>query len=150
MAAEPSAFCQAIRAIDRAGAKLIVFDLLFTEPQPELPDTARDSARAAAARLTDPQDASLRAALDRVAADDPDADLAAAIHDSGKVLLPLAFSFNGKPEAEPPAYLSDQAYQTFDKSPVEPVFPPGTAIGFSADFAPRRGGGGTRARQYLL
>jgi adenylate cyclase len=116
-------FAQAIKAIDRAGAKLIVFDLLFTEPQPELPDTARDSARAAAARLTDPQDASLRAALDRVAADDPDADLAAAIHDSGKVLLPLAFSFNGKPEAESPAYLSDQAYQTFDKSPVEPVFP---------------------------
>jgi len=116
-------FAKAIAAIDGAGAKVIVFDLLFAEPQPALPAAARDNARAAAERLTDPQDAALRAALEKLAADDPDADLARAIHDSGKVLLPLAFSFGGAREAESPAYLADQVYQAFDQSPVEPVFP---------------------------
>jgi adenylate cyclase len=116
-------FAKAVRALDRAGAKVIVFDLLFTEPEQILPRDLRDSARAAAARLADPQDAALRAALAGLAADDPDADLASAIKDSGKVLLPLAFSFTGEPGAEPPAYLADQVYQVFDKSPVEPVFP---------------------------
>jgi adenylate cyclase len=116
-------FAQAVKAIDRAGAKVIAFDLLFAEPQPELPPSARADAKAAADRLTDPSDAALRAALDKMAADDPDSELMAAIHDSGKVLLPLAFSFDGKPEAEPPAFLADQVYQGFDQSPIEPLFP---------------------------
>ncbi|HZK89314.1 MAG TPA: adenylate/guanylate cyclase domain-containing protein [Stellaceae bacterium] len=116
-------FAEAVRAIDRAGAKVIVFDLLFAEPDQPLSSELRDSARDAIARLTDPADAKLRAALDRLAADDPDADLAAALHASGKVLLPFAFSFSGKEQEKPPDELSDQAYQQLDQSPVEPVFP---------------------------
>ena len=116
-------FAKAVNAIDKAGAKVIVFDLLFAEPDQPLSSELRDNARAAVSRLSDPQDAPLRATLDRLAAEDPDADLSAAMHASGKVLLPLAFSFAGEAEAEPPDYLSDQAYQRLDKSPVEPVFP---------------------------
>jgi adenylate cyclase len=116
-------FAQAVRELDKAGAKLIVFDLLFTEHEQVLPPDLRDSARAAAAGMTDPQYAPLRTALDRLAADDPDADLADAIRDSGRVLLPFAFNFGGQPEAEEPAYLSDQAYQQLDQSPVAPIFP---------------------------
>jgi CHASE2 domain-containing sensor protein len=115
-------FANAVRAVDRVGAKLIVFDLLFAEPDQPLSSDLRDSARAAADRLSDPQDASLRATLGQLAAENPDGDLAAAIHESGKVLLPFAFSFSGKPEENPPDYLSDQAYQQLDQSPVAPVF----------------------------
>jgi adenylate cyclase len=116
-------YAEALRDIDKAGARLVVFDLLFTEHEQVLPPEIRDDAQAAAARLPDPQYAPLRAALGRLVNDDPDADLAAAIHDSGKVLLPFAFDFSGKPETEAPSYLSDQAYQTFDQSPVAPIFP---------------------------
>jgi adenylate cyclase len=130
-------YAQAIQLLDRAGAKLIVFDLLFAEPQPELPAAARDDARAAAERLTDPQDAALRAELEKLATDNPDAELAAAIKDSGKVLLPFAFSFGEKAAAAPPAFLADQAYQAFDKSPAEPLFPlqPQSAVTPIAAFA---------------
>jgi len=116
-------FANAVRMVDRAGAKLIVFDLLFAEPDQPLSSDLRDSARAAADRLSDSQDEPLRATLSRLAAEDPDRDLAAAIHDSGKVLLPFAFSFSGKLEENPPDYLSDQAYQQLDQSPSAPVFP---------------------------
>jgi len=116
-------FAQAVRDIDRAGARLIVFDLLFAEHEQVLPPDIRDDARAAASRLPDPQYAPLRSALDRLANDDPDADLAAAIHDGGNVLLPFAFDFGGKPQTEAPSYLSDQAYQVLDQSPVAPIFP---------------------------
>ncbi|HML10341.1 MAG TPA: adenylate/guanylate cyclase domain-containing protein, partial [Stellaceae bacterium] len=116
-------FAEGARALNQAGARLIVFDLLFAEREQVLPPDLRDSARTAAAGLSGPQDAPLRAALDHLANDDPDADLAEAIQDSGKVLLPFAFDFGGEPETEEPAYLSDQAYQKFDQSPVVPVFP---------------------------
>jgi adenylate cyclase len=116
-------FANAIRAVDRAGAKIIVFDLLFAEPEQPLSSELRDSARIAAARLSAPDDAALRSALERLADDDPDGDLAAALHESGKALLPLAFSFAGKAEDEPPEFLSDQAYQRLDRSPVAPLFP---------------------------
>jgi adenylate cyclase len=115
-------FAQAIQAIERAGARVIVCDLLFTEPEQPVSGEARDVARAAAARLSDPQDAALRASLDRHATDDPDGELAAAERASGKVLQPLAFSFTGAKE-EPPSFVSDQAYQRFERSPVEPIFP---------------------------
>jgi adenylate cyclase len=116
-------FAQAVRDIDQAGAKLIVFDLLFAEPDQPLSKDLRDKAEAAASRLSDPADAPVRAALDRLAREDPDGDFAAAIHQSAKVLLPFAFSFGGKTEEQPPDYLSDQAYQQFDKSSIEPIFP---------------------------
>ena len=116
-------FAEGVRAANREGAKLIAFDLLFAEPDQPLPLELRDSARAAAAQLSDPRDVSLRATLDRFAADDPDGDLAEAIKTGGNVLLPLAFSFTGKPEDKPPEFLADQVYHRLDPSPVEPRFP---------------------------
>ncbi|MBV8778963.1 MAG: adenylate/guanylate cyclase domain-containing protein [Alphaproteobacteria bacterium] len=116
-------FAAGVRAADRADAKAIVFDLLFAEPDQPLSPELREQARAAAARLPDGADASLRASLNRLVAEDPDGDFAAAIRDSGKVLLPFAFSFGGEPQAEPPDFLSDQAYQQLDQSPLAPLFP---------------------------
>jgi adenylate cyclase len=116
-------YAQAVRALDRMGARLIVFDLLFPEPENPLSGALRDSLRAAASRLAESQDDKLRATLDAFADEDPDGDFAASIRDSGKVLLPFAFSFTGTAEAQPPDFLSDQAYQQLDNSPVQPVFP---------------------------
>ena len=83
----------------------------------------RESAQAAASRLTNPDDTALRTRLDQLLAEDPDGDFAAAMHASGKVLLPFALSFTGPEEKDPPAFLSDQAYQRLDQSPVQPIFP---------------------------
>ena len=150
-------YAQAVRALDQAGAKLIVFDLFFPEPEDPLSSGLRDSLRAAAARLAEPQDDKLRATLDTFANEDPDGDFATAIRGSGKVLLPFAFSFTGTAEAQSPDFLSDQAYQQLDDSPVQPIFPlqplsavtpiPGLAtaaaglghvdISFDRDLAPR-------------
>ena len=116
-------YAQAVKALDAAAAKVIVFDLLFPEREEPIASDLRESAQAAASRLTNPDDAALRTKLDDLLAEDPDGDLAAAIHASGKVLLPVAFTFTGKEQENPPDYLSDQAYQRLDKSPVEPSFP---------------------------
>jgi len=115
-------FAKAVRTLRQAGAKEIVFDLLFTEPEQSLPQDVRERVHAAAEQLSGGQDPALRKALDQLLTDDPDGDLAAAIRDSGNVLLPLAFSFSGQAGPEPPTYISDQAYQQLDKSPVEPIF----------------------------
>ena len=116
-------FAKAVRMARQAGAKEIVFDLLFAEPEQNLPQDVRERARVAAEQLSGGQNPALRTALEQLLADDPDGDLVAAIRDSGNVLLPLAFSFSGPAGPEPPAYISDQAYQQLDKSPVEPIFP---------------------------
>ena len=115
-------FTKALQALDRAGAKLVVFDLLFAEPEQPVPAALRADARAAAASLSGEQQAPLRSALSRIADDDPDGEFEAAIRRSGKVLLPFTFRTQGAPVAAPD-YLSDSAYARFDKSPVKPVFP---------------------------
>jgi len=115
-------FAQAVRALDRDDAKLIVFDLFFAEPDQLYSSALREAARTAASRLSAPQDAQLRETLQAVAQRDPDGDFVAALHESGRVLLPFAFSFGGPQEAQSPQFLSDQAYQQLDQSPVEPVF----------------------------
>ena len=116
-------FAKAVRAVDAAAAKVIVFDLLFAEPDQPIASDLRETAHAAADRLTGPEDAALRTKLDRILAEDPDGELAAAIRTSGKVLLPVAYTFTGKEQENPPDYLSDQGYQRMDRSPVEPAFP---------------------------
>jgi adenylate cyclase len=115
-------FARAIDALDRAGAKVIVFDLLFAEPEQPIPVDLRDAARDMATALPPDGDHRLRAALDRLAADDPDDELARAIRAAGRVLLPIAFSFHGSAGAAPD-YLSDAAFAQFEKSPLVPVFP---------------------------
>lgn len=115
-------YAKAIERLDRAGAELIVFDLLFAEPEQPIPTELRDSVRAAAGLLNDPKEAALQQKLDRYAAEDPEGEFAAAIRNSGRVLLPIAFSFQGE-EIEAPPFLSDQAYQQFDVTAESPAFP---------------------------
>jgi len=113
-------FAAALRGLAKAHAKTAVFDLLFAEPEQRIPPEARAAASAAASALT--PDDQRRAALERLASDDPDADLAAAISEAGNVLLPVAFSFTGA-KGDEPDILANAAYQRFDKSVVPPSFP---------------------------
>jgi adenylate cyclase len=115
-------FAQALEVLDHAGAKVVAFDLLFTEPDEPIPDDLRDAARAAAAALKGDHSDGLRAALERLADSDRDSRFAAAIRAYGHVLLPIGFSFLDPP-GEQPSWLSESAYARFDNSPLPPVFP---------------------------
>jgi adenylate cyclase len=112
-------FAKAVERLDGAGARVIVFDLLFAERESAVSNDLRSAARAAAGGLSEPR---LRQALAQLAEDDPDGEFAAALRANGKVLLPLAFSFQG-PAEEAPAQLSEQVYQRFGQSLNEPLFP---------------------------
>jgi adenylate cyclase len=115
-------YADAVGFLERAGARVIVFDLLFTEPEEPVPRSLREAVRAAADRLRAPEDAALRSRLARVAEDEPDADLAASVRASGKVLLPVAFpSFGSEVEGAP--LLAGHVYQRFDPSATVPLFP---------------------------
>ena len=114
-------YAAAIGKLKAAGAKVIVFDILFPESEPAIVSPALRTAAGAAAsgqQLDDKTRATLRQLMDA----DPDRDLAAAIRDAGNVLLPVAFTFQGGDNGEPQA-VSDSAYARFDNSAVEPAFP---------------------------
>ena len=115
-------YAKAVEILDRAGARVIAFDLLFAETEEPAPQSLREAARAAAERLREPQDAALRSTLARIAEDEPDADFAGALRASGKVLLPVAFpSFDGGVEEAP--LLAEHVYQRLDPSTNAPLFP---------------------------
>jgi adenylate cyclase len=115
-------FAKAVQMLDRAGARVIAFDLLFAEPEEPVSAELRRAAQTAARGLSESQDPELREALSRLAAEDPDRDFAAVLRSSSKVLLPLTFSFQGPAEAEPEP-LSTQVYLQLDQSQHEPLFP---------------------------
>ena len=108
----------AVDRLDRAGARVILFDQLFFEPERQKPEDLREIARGAEAALGPEAPAALHAALTSLAGDDPDGDFARTIKQSGKVLLPFTFEFGGKPHDD--VDLSDAAYQQFDRSPITP------------------------------
>src|SRR5262249_35637007 len=113
---------EAVHLLDQAGARVIAFDLLFVEPEKPVPDAVRRVAREAAGALAGASDPNLHDSLAGIAADDPDAEFAAALRASGKVLLPFALSlFTGAEAAAP--QLADQVYAKLNPSPVEPIFP---------------------------
>jgi adenylate cyclase len=112
-------YARAVQLLDRAGARVIAFDLLFPEPELPISTALRNAARAALAATRDP---GLRQALAHFAGDDPDEDFADALRASGRAMLPVAFSFQGKEEEEPTA-LAKQVYQRLDQSLNQPSFP---------------------------
>jgi adenylate cyclase len=109
-------YARAIDRLDAADARLILFDMLFSEPDPAGLAPERDLARRAAAAIQGPDHTDLRAALLAAASNDPDADFATAIRRSGRVLLAAALSTDPGPEAD----LSDAAFQRFDPSSLAP------------------------------
>jgi len=115
---------RAVRTLDRSGARTVVFDLLLAEPEQPISETMRNLARDAAARVgrSNPADEALATGLDSIADDDPDADLAEALSESGRVLLPYALTFQG-PSSAMPKDLSTLAYQRLERSPDVPIFP---------------------------
>ncbi|MGH7093415.1 MAG: CHASE2 domain-containing protein [Stellaceae bacterium] len=115
-------FAKAVKLLDHDGAKEIVFDMLFAEPDQPIPPHLRAAAKTVEASLPPGQDVALRDALAELADSNPDADFAAAIRASGRVLLPVAFDFDGPTVSEPPI-IAQQSYQQFDNSKAQPIFP---------------------------
>jgi adenylate cyclase len=114
-------FARAIEILDQASAKVVAFDLLFTEPEEPVSADLRDMLRAAAEPLTGDRGDRLRAALRRLEDSDRDGRFAAAMRASGNVLLPIGLSSVGK-SGEEPSWLSDSSYARFDRSPMSPIF----------------------------
>jgi adenylate cyclase len=115
-------FARALETLDQANAKVVAFDLLFTEPDEPVPADLRDALRAAAEALPGDRGDRLRAALHLLENSDRDSRFAAAIRASGNVLLPIGLSFLDT-SSEEPSWLSDSAYARFDRSPLSPIFP---------------------------
>jgi adenylate cyclase len=116
-------FARAVDRLHAAGAKTIVFDILFSEPEESVPAKLQAVARGEAGSLSPEERAALRTALDGLDENSPDAELASAIAGAGNVLLPLAFGFTGPRNDELPDYAEDAGYARFDRSPQAPVFP---------------------------
>jgi adenylate cyclase len=115
-------FARVLAMLDEAGAKVVAFDFLFTEPDEPIPAQLREAARSAAEALAGERSDGLRAALEKLADSDRDNRFAAAIRASRQVLLPIGLSFLDTP-GEAPAWLSQSAYSRFEKSELAPVFP---------------------------
>jgi adenylate cyclase len=115
-------FARALAMLDEAGANVVAFDFLFTEPDEPVPPELREAARDAADALAGERGDGLRAALAKLADSDRDNRFAAAIRASSHVLLPIGLSFVDTP-GEAPAWLSQSAYVRFEKSELPPVFP---------------------------
>src|SRR6266404_4538594 len=71
-------FAKAVERLDRAGARVIVFDLLFAERESAVSNDLRNAARTAASGLAETQDPRLREALAHLAEDNPDGEFAGA------------------------------------------------------------------------
>jgi adenylate cyclase len=115
-------FARALAILDEAGAKVVAFDFLFTEPDEPVPAELRAAARSAAKALAGERSDGLRAALEKLAESDRDNRFAAAIHASGHVLLPIGLSFVDT-LGPAPAWLLRSAYVRFENSELTPVFP---------------------------
>jgi adenylate cyclase len=114
-------FARALAILDQAGAKVVAFDFLYTEPDEPVSAELREAARAAADGLVSEHSEGLRAALQKLADSGRDNRFAAAIQTSGHVLLPVGLSFVNTP-GEEPAWLSQSAYARFEKSALSPSF----------------------------
>jgi len=112
---------RAVRLLDAAGARVVAFDLLFPEADTNPPAGWRTALQQWSTAEGADKDAKA-AALAALAGDDPDADLAAAMHDFGRVLLPVALSPTGPAGSEPDS-LAASAFQSFDRTAAKPVFP---------------------------
>jgi len=72
-------FARALAMLDHAGAKVVVFDFLFTEPDEPIPAELREAARSAAEAFAGERGDGLRAALEKLADSDRDNRFAAAM-----------------------------------------------------------------------
>ena len=112
-------FVQLLDGLAAAGAKVVVLDLLFTEPQPSPLATQRRAIEAAMAPLLEKLDTEERRQFDMALSDlartsDPDAALAEAIGKVGAVIVPFAVDLSPSGAASKlpaaPAVLEKAAY----------------------------------------
>ena len=137
-----SRFAELLARLRDAGARVVAFDLLFTEPERRTDLEALRAVRAAL-ESTGPGDRdarleTLRRTLARLeAAADPDRTLGAAVGDGGSVVLPLVFSLGvpidgGPASSAPPAFVARSAYRIVREPAAAPAGVPPAATGLTA------------------
>jgi CHASE2 domain-containing sensor protein len=130
-------FARALAMLDQAGAKVVAFDFLFTEPDEPVPAELSEAARAAAEALAGERSEGLRAALEKLADSGRDNRFAAAIQASGHVLLPIGLSFVDTPGEKPRLALAIGLRAVREERALA-GFPVASQIGGSADRDPWR------------
>jgi len=116
-------FAEAVDRLHQDGAKVIAFDILFSEPENSVPAKLRSAADGESGSLSAEQRQALSAALDQLGTDSPDTDLAQAIRAASNVLLPIALPLTGPRREDLPSFVQEAGYQKFARSPYPPVFP---------------------------
>ncbi len=110
-------FADAVRLLAQDGARLVVFNLLFTDPDAPLPATARLAIRRARDALHRHGEIEAAAELERLLREGAGADRAfeVALREAGNVLIPFAFVFDprrGTADGLPP-YLERAAFSRY-------------------------------------
>jgi adenylate cyclase len=101
-------FAEIVHRLHAAGAKVIAFDLLFTEPETAVEREVLRSLRQAFQSFDVPLQAPHLETFDRILlqmeqASDSDAAFASAIHEAGNVVLPFALTRHTSSSQSPPA-----------------------------------------------
>ena len=116
-------FAKAVERLHSAGAKVIAFDILFSEPENSVPAKLRSAANGESGSLTADQRQVLSTALDQLGSDSPDADFAEAIRTATNVMLPIALPLTGPRSDDLPDDVAEAGYLKLARSPYAPVFP---------------------------
>jgi adenylate cyclase len=95
-------FAKALDTLRKAKAKVVVFDLLFAQPERSLSPALRAAIGAAASALSPTADDKLKETLQALSEDDPDAAFARAIQATPNVYLPIAFFSPASRSRRPP------------------------------------------------
>jgi adenylate cyclase len=139
-------FSEMVRRLHTAGARVIAFDLLFSEAQTNPTHEALQAMRQALAALYPASSEAAWQALQQVlrtlpAAADADAEFATTVQAAGNVLL--AFSFDVATSAAPPRdtaaappFLGQAAYRTIRRPEPEPPWLPLVATDVLTPIAP--------------
>ena len=115
-------FARAVDNLRRAGAKVIAFDVLFTEPETR---TSDDTLAFLEARRQKLADHGVEELINEARGLEENGDdvLARAIRSAGNVLLPFAYTFGeGKPQGTP-AYIERAAYTSLRANGAPPPSP---------------------------
>jgi PAS domain S-box-containing protein len=118
-------FADAVSRATAAGARVIAFDLLFSEPQAPMPAELRGTLERASKALSGTDAAKLRAEIKDHLASAPDRALTDAIQAAGNVVVPYAFQFAAPDVDRPPNQLGNSAYRIvhLDASAAVPTLP---------------------------
>jgi adenylate cyclase len=120
-------FAELLDMLHDAGAKVVALDILFADPEPGMPEAAKEIIAAATGRLGEPERTELGERLRRLQ-DSGDEILAQAMRRAGNVVLPFTFRFGGGDVAPAPAGAAFSTVRTHAEYRPLALSPSGLAL----------------------